>query len=81
MSFQFCGCDELAIFILGKMLKQLLRVCDCPQSSGYMQAATAASPPGAGGEAPQEGDGFTYEHLAAKDQLWLDFAADTGDGG
>ena len=45
------------------------------------QAATAASPPGAGGEPPQEGDGFTYEHLAAKDELWLDFAADTGDGG
>ncbi|KAK9862826.1 hypothetical protein WJX84_007158 [Apatococcus fuscideae] len=46
-----------------------------------MQAATAASPPGAGGEPPQEGDGFTYEHLAAKHELWLDFAADTGDGG
>ena len=45
------------------------------------QAATAASPPGAGGEPPQEGDGFTYEHLAAKNELWLDFAADTGDGG
>lgn len=31
--------------------------------------------------APQDGDGFTYEHLAHKDELWFDFCADTGDGG
>ncbi len=30
---------------------------------------------------PQDGDGFTYEHLAHKDELWFDFCADTGDGG
>ena len=30
---------------------------------------------------PREGDGFTFEHLAARDELWLDFCADTGDGG
>jgi hypothetical protein len=27
------------------------------------------------------GDGFTYEHLAHRDELWWDFVADTGDGG
>ncbi|KAK9823894.1 hypothetical protein WJX72_006230 [[Myrmecia] bisecta] len=46
-----------------------------------MQAATAGVPPGGGRDPPREGDGFTFEHLAAKDQLWMDFAADTGDGG
>ena len=30
---------------------------------------------------PREGDGFTFEHLAAREELWLDFCADTGDGG
>lgn len=30
---------------------------------------------------PAEGDGLTYEHLADRDSLWLDFIADTGDGG
>lgn len=30
---------------------------------------------------PREGDGFTFEHLAARAELWLDFCADTGDGG
>lgn len=30
---------------------------------------------------PHEGDGFTFEHLAGKKELWLDFCADTGDGG
>ena len=46
-----------------------------------MQAATAAVPPGSGGEPPRAGDGFTYEHLASRDSLWLDFMADCGDGG
>ncbi|KAI7840166.1 hypothetical protein COHA_005949 [Chlorella ohadii] len=30
---------------------------------------------------PQGGDGFTYEHLADRDEVWFDFVADTGDGG
>lgn len=46
-----------------------------------MQAATAATPPGAGRDPPREGDGFTFEHLAERDSLWMDFTADTGDGG
>ncbi|KAK2079809.1 hypothetical protein QBZ16_002204 [Prototheca wickerhamii] len=31
--------------------------------------------------APQDGDGFTFEHLADRGELWFDFCADTGDGG
>ena len=38
-------------------------------------------PPGAGREPPAAGDGFTYEHLADREEVWLDFMADTGDGG
>lgn len=30
---------------------------------------------------PQEGDGFTFEHLAERKSIWLDFVADIGDGG
>ncbi len=48
---------------------------------GPMQAATSAVPPGAGREPPAAGDGFTYEHLAEREEVWLDFMADTGDGG
>ena len=47
----------------------------------HMQAATATSPPGTASDPPRAGDGFTYEHLADRPQLWLDFCADTGDGG
>ena len=75
--------------------KDLLQICliGCRQSdefSGscqqfltrrFMQAATAAAPPGAGALPPQEGDGFTFEHLAGRDSIWLDFVADIGDGG
>lgn len=45
-----------------------------------MQAATAAErlP---GDAPPQDGDGCTFEHLADRPELWLDFCADTGDGG
>lgn len=46
-----------------------------------MQAATSEEPPGGGQQPPRAGDGFTFEHLAAREELWLDFAADTGDGG
>lgn len=46
-----------------------------------LQAATAAVPPGSGAKAPQEGDGFTFEHLANRESIWLDFVADIGDGG
>ena len=45
------------------------------------QAATSAVPPGTGREPPADGDGFTYEHLAEREEAWLDFMADTGDGG
>lgn len=45
------------------------------------QAATGVAPPGGGQGPPREGDGFTYEHLSAKEELWVDFCADTGDGG
>lgn len=45
------------------------------------QAATGVGPPGGGSGAPREGDGFTFEHVAEKRELWIDFCADTGDGG
>ncbi len=32
-------------------------------------------------DTPSEGDGFTYEHYSERSELWLDFMADTGDGG
>ena len=32
-------------------------------------------------DSPDEGDGFTYEHTDDRGELWLDFIADTGDGG
>lgn len=32
-------------------------------------------------EGPFEGDGYFYEHLSEKKEVWLDFCADTGDGG
>jgi hypothetical protein len=34
-----------------------------------------------GPDPPAEGDGYTYEHLAGRPEAWLDFMADTGDGG
>jgi hypothetical protein len=43
-----------------------------------MQVATASRPSGG---IPASGDGFTYEHLAGRSDLWVDFIADTGDGG
>ncbi|BDA40538.1 hypothetical protein COCOBI_01-1910 [Coccomyxa sp. Obi] len=46
-----------------------------------MQAATGVGPPGGGSGPPREGDGFTFEHVAGKRELWIDFCADTGDGG
>lgn len=46
-----------------------------------MQAATASMPSGGDSTPPQAGDGFTFEHLADRPELWLDFCADTGDGG
>eukprot|EP00879_Flechtneria_rotunda_P018990 GHRR01019937.1.p1 GENE.GHRR01019937.1~~GHRR01019937.1.p1 ORF type:complete len:748 (+),score=303.12 GHRR01019937.1:256-2499(+) len=46
-----------------------------------MQAATAASMADSFNDTPAEGDGFTYEHLHSKQELWFDFIADTGDGG
>ena len=45
------------------------------------QAATGVGPPGGGSGPPREGDGFTFEHVAEKRELWIDFCADTGDGG
>ena len=41
------------------------------------QAATSAVPPGVGREPPRDGDGYTYEHLASRNEAWLDFMADT----
>jgi hypothetical protein len=35
----------------------------------------------AGTQGPAEGDGYTFEHLSGKDEVWVDFCADTGDGG
>lgn len=32
-------------------------------------------------DTPSEGDGFTYEHYAERKEVWIDFMADTGDGG
>lgn len=47
----------------------------------HLQAAIATTPPGTASDPPRAGDGFTFEHLADRPQLWLDFCADTGDGG
>jgi hypothetical protein len=47
----------------------------------HTQAATTASAADQNNAAPHEGDGYLYEHLEDKDHLWLDFIADTGDGG
>lgn len=44
------------------------------------QAANATHPLGPNAP-PSGGDGFTFEHLAGRDELWWDFVADTGDGG
>lgn len=44
------------------------------------QAAIAPRPSGPDCP-PTGGDGFTYEHLADREELWFDFVADTGDGG
>ena len=52
-----------------------------------MQAATASASPGGSAAAcstaapPHDGDGFTYEHLSGQQEVWVDFTADTGDGG
>jgi hypothetical protein len=55
-----------------------------------MQAVTATTTGGCGSAAaaasglpiaPHDGDGFTYEHLAEQEEAWIDFIADTGDGG
>jgi len=43
----------------------------CPSCGCF----NSASPP------PADGDGLTFEHLASRDSIWLDFIADTGDGG
>ncbi len=31
-------------------------------------------------DAPAEGDGFTYEHMDGREEMWLDWIADTGEG-
>ncbi|GLI59475.1 hypothetical protein VaNZ11_001358 [Volvox africanus] len=46
-----------------------------------MQAATAASMADSFNDTPRDGDGFTYEHLDERPGVWIDFIADTGDGG
>lgn len=46
-----------------------------------MQSATAACTAERLNEPPREGDGYTYEQFASRDELWFDFCADTGDGG
>ncbi|KAG2491434.1 hypothetical protein HYH03_010220 [Edaphochlamys debaryana] len=46
-----------------------------------MQAATPSSMADSFNDKPSEGDGFMYEHLDERDELWIDFMADTGDGG
>ena len=46
-----------------------------------MQSATAACTAEKLNEPPKEGDGYTYEQFADRDELWFDFCADTGDGG
>ena len=45
-----------------------------------LQAALSPRPAGPD-TPPTGGDGFTFEHLADKEELWWDFVADTGDGG
>lgn len=48
-----------------------------------MQAATAGllASGGSGDTPPRDGDGFTFEHLSERDEAWIDFVGDTGDGG
>mmetsp|Transcript_31178 Transcript_31178/g.92977 ORF Transcript_31178/g.92977 Transcript_31178/m.92977 type:complete len:1354 (-) Transcript_31178:1870-5931(-) len=47
-----------------------------------MQVATSTSPSTAKeGLRPGTGDHFTYEHLSQRSSCWVDFIADTGDGG
>ena len=47
------------------------------------QAATGSSQTEAGSwsEGPSQGDGLTYEMYEDKQELWVDFIADTGEGG
>lgn len=53
-----------------------------PLAPNHLQAATVASSIDAANPQPHEGDGYLYEHLGSgQESLWLDFIADTGDGG
>ena len=56
----------------------LLHMCACMRAC--LQAATAQRP-ASPSVPPVGGDGFTFEHLADREELWWDFTADTGDGG
>uniref|UniRef100_A0A7S1T4N1 Calcineurin-like phosphoesterase domain-containing protein n=1 Tax=Tetraselmis chuii TaxID=63592 RepID=A0A7S1T4N1_9CHLO len=46
-----------------------------------MQAASSAAEINRPTPNGCDGDGFTFEHLAEREELWIDFCADTGDGG
>lgn len=48
-----------------------------------MQAATAGGlANGTSGDyIPRDGDGFTFENFSKREELWVDFVGDTGDGG
>ena len=57
-------------------------VSDHPPPTPRPCLQAALSPRPAGPDTPPTGgDGFTFEHLADKEELWWDFVADTGDGG
>lgn len=45
------------------------------------QAATAGSTASTATSLPAEGDGYSYQQYVDRQELWLDFFADTGDGG
>lgn len=51
-----------------------------PQPPPAPQAAIGPRPAGPNCP-PTGGDGFTFEHLADREEAWFDFVADTGDGG
>ncbi len=66
----------LSVSLLGSTFATMPQPCPAHPA----QAATSASTEKQSSR-PAEGDGYLYEHLEEHDSLWLDFIADTGDGG
>lgn len=60
---------------LGRFDQRTMQAATANASDGGAAAASSTAAP------PHDGDGFTYEHLAGHEEVWIDFTADTGDGG